>query len=269
MLPAKIYDGLETELVPLVVNSFDCARFSMGVAQITLDPFVVLPKIRLRGSPEEQVAHLEAHAAHLAACIDNLVMTTYIGVWNLASGDKEAVKDAWEVAPPLRRKLGKFDAKFGMADTLLYEFQMGANDKSRMVSTMLAYHYSALQTVRIPPAVKNLMCMARQVDRTAFSARCPRISARRIKSPRTGKMTTVADLIYGTDGAVIKKDLSIQTFLAIVTDTYKANKMHTSACLEWWASLFPVDMQYVPKDCLDDAADAFMQTLGALRKSLL
>lgn len=274
----EMYELLEELLPAQVINSFDCARFSMGVAQVTLDLVVVIPQYRRQEfSVEDRVTLLEAHVKHLQACINNIVQVKYIGVWRLGRDESE-IKDAWEVAPPLRMRLDKMDSKYGVPDTLLYEFQMGANDKSRMVSTMLAYHYcsrpgyTCTKTVRIPPAVKNTLCPRRALTRAEFMRYCPVTAARRKKDPATGLLKTVADLIYQTKVAkdvAITKDLSIQTFLAIVTDTYDANKFHTAACLEWWAAHFPVDLRYVPADCLDDAADAFIQVLGAIRKHLL
>jgi hypothetical protein len=266
LLP-EVYAALCDILPQKVVNSFDCARFSMGVAQVTIDPVVVLPPVRTRGhTPEESIRILEAHIEHVSWCIDNLIRVDYLGVWKLGKNDAE-LHDPWAVAPPLRTRLDKLDTKFGSPDTLLYEFQMGANDKSRTVSSMLVYHYSGKPTVRIPPAVKNTLCPVRALTRAEFERCCPRVATKRKKNVLTGKLTTIADLIYSKKDD--RKDLNIQTFLAIVTDTYDANKLHTSACLEWWASWFRVDMRYVPADCLDDAADAFMQIQGALRKRLL
>jgi hypothetical protein len=278
ILDPDVYDSVEAWITPpVVVNSFDCARFSMGVARVTIDPVVVTPGVRTRGhSLEDRIKILEALVRYHEQCLDNILGVEYIGVWDMGEGKRaDDFKEAWDVAPPLRRRMDKLDRKFSPPDVLLYEFQMGSNDKSRMVSTMLAYHYASLKTVRIPAAVKNTLCPARALTREEFQHRCPRVSARRKKSPATGRMTTVLDLIYpkktnnGETAVSMAKDLSIQTFLSIVTDTYDANKLHTSACLEWWAGLFHVDLRWVPNDCLDDAADAFMQVQGALRKRLI
>ncbi len=266
-LHPAVYAALADILPQQVVNSFDCARLSMGVVQAVIDPVVVLPPVRTRGyTLAERLQILEAHVAHVSRCINNLIRVDYIGVWKLGKNCAE-LRDAWDIAPPLRERLEKLDKKFGPFDTLLFEFQMGANDKSRVVSTMLCYHYSGKPTVRIPPAVKNTLCPVRALTRAEFIRRCPLVASKCKKNVQTGKLAPIADLIYKQNNHV--KDLSIQTFLAIVTDTYDANKLHTSACLEWWASWFEIDMRYVPRDCLDDAADAFMQIQGALRKRLL
>lgn len=268
-LDPDIYDAVERWIhPPTVVNSFDCARFSMGVARVVIDTVVVAPRIYTLGySLEDRVSILEAHVRHFERCLDNILQVEYIGVWNLGEGKRaDDFKEAWDVAPPLRSRMDKMDRKFSPPDMLLYEFQMGSNDKSRMVSTMLAYHYSGLPTIRIPAAVKNTMCPARALTREDFLRRCPRVAARRKKCPVDGKMRQVIDLIYTTQHT---RDLSIQTFLTIVTDTYDANKLHTAACLEWWAGMFHVDLRWVPAACLDDAADAFMQVQGALRKRLI
>lgn len=250
------------------INSFDCARFSMGVVQLELATAVCLPRVATRGySLEDRLTILEAHMRLLQASIDGLLRPRYIAVWNLGPD----VHDAWEVAPPLRSRLDRLDRKYGVPDCLLYEFQMGANDKSRMVSTMLSYHYAqrpdypCQQTVRIAPAVKNTLCPARALTREEFLEACPEVARRRMKN-HAGRLEATVDLIYrGRDRA----DLSIQTFLEIVTDTYRANKLHTSACLEWWSHWFSLDLQHVPRACLDDAADAFMQCQAALRRRLI
>jgi hypothetical protein len=262
-----VYASLEDLLPAKVINSFDCARFSMGVAQVVFDPVIYLPQVRTGGHTlEERIQILEAHVAHVSRCLNNIIRVDYLGVWKLGKNDSE-LHDAWDVAPPLRTRLEKLDGKFGLPDTLLYEFQMGANDKSRTVSTMLVYHYSGRDTVRIPPAVKNTLCPHRALTRAEFARRCPWVAAKRKKNVLTGKLTPILDLIYTKE--TDRKDLSIQTFLAIVTESYDANKLHTSACLEWWASWFELDMRYVPRDCLDDAADAFMQVQGAIRKRMI
>lgn len=259
---AVVFSYIRALMPPTVINSFDCARLSLGAVQVAFDPLVALPPILVDGlSLEDAVAVLEAHCQLLSDTLNNLIQVRYLSVWNL--GD---VVHAWDVAPKLRERLDEMDRKFSRPDVFIYEFQMSANDKSRMVSTMLAYHYSGVKTIRIAPAVKNTLCVARRVTRSVFEQRCPQTAFKKIKNTATGKMTSIADLIFASRSTI---DLNIQTFLAIVNDTYKANKLHTSACLEWWASIFRVDLSNVPKGCLDDAADGFMQIQGAFRQRLI
>lgn len=243
------------------INSFDCARKSMGVAIVSVNPHLSCPDLELHDDVRERVDALERQLTRISEVIDAFIRPVLLTVWNLG-----AVTHAWEAAPPLKRELNHIDRVFGAPDTLLYEFQMSANDKSRMISTMLAYHYAPSVTVRIPAAVKNTVCVARNITREQFVTRCPVTSGKKIKEPKTGKMVPLVALLFAKNDCV---DLTCQTFLRHFTDTYRANKTHTSAMLEWCASLFGWDMSQIPADCLDDAADAFIQVLGAIKKRLL
>lgn len=252
----KIYDYIEEWLpLPFMVNSFDCARYSMGVSTAEIDHTFLLPKLIIEGTAEEKLTLLEAHMIIISKNLDNLIRIPYLSVWNLGK-----VEQAWEAAPPLKEHLNKIDTP----DALLYEFQMSLNDKSRMISTMLAYHYSGLPTVRIAPTAKNTMCIAKNVTKDQFFLHCP-ISANK-KITANGKKQLLGNLIFAKRA---RNDLTIQTFLQHFTDTYKANKQHTSASLEWWSSIFKTDMTQIPKANLDDAADAFIQVLAAIKKRLL
>lgn len=258
----KSYENLELWLPdPFAVNSFDCARFSMGTCVIEIDPYIVLPKLVITGSAMEKLTLLEAHLEHVSSVLDRLIRTSYVGVWNLGK-----VEHAWEAAIPLKRKLDKLDTKFGVPNLLLYEFQMSLNDKSRMISTMLAYHYAGRKTVRIAPALKNTLCVANAITRSMLFSRCPVTANRKLMGVKKGdKKRLFGDVLFGKREVI---DLNIQTFLACFTDSYAANKAHTQASLEWWVSAFHNDISKVPQENLDDAADAFCQLLAALRKRL-
>jgi hypothetical protein len=231
----------------MLINSFDCARRSMGVCQaaLTLEPFVnALGLINMDEELDKKIARMESMVAEIALYLDNIVKITHLAVWDLGA---EAVQ-AWDVAPLLKARL----ATLSEPDVLVYEFQMSQNDKSRMISTMLVYHYADKHIIRMAPAVKNTIVLARNVTREMFARRCPVVA---------NKICNRARLI---NAITFPCDLGIQTFLKLYTDPYKANKMHTSALLEWWASVFDVAISHIPAAELDDAADSFVQILGAL-----
>jgi hypothetical protein len=103
-------------------------------------------------------------------------------------------------------------------DICVYEFQMNLNDKSRMISNFITYHYADIRTIRIPPSYKNTV--------------------------------------------TLHPDISHQTYLKRASKTYSANKKHTKESLIFWAKNFDIDISHLPRDCLDDAADAFMAVLA-------
>ena len=239
---------------PFTINSFDCARRSMGVAVVDIDPYIVLPRIYVDDlDPLDCLTVLEAHLKNVSDCLDQLIRISYIGVWDLGN-----VVHPWDAAPPLRANLEKLDQEFGIPSSMIYEFQMDLNDKSRMISSMLAYHYSGVHTVRIQPAEKNKITM-RNVSRDEFRLRCPRTANRRVVYG--GRRQLIVDAMF--QGATL--DLSISQFLRYFTKTYTANKTHTSAMLELWSSVFGVSLDQVPDECTDDAADTFIQVLAGIK----
>jgi hypothetical protein len=254
---SKKVSELIMETLPIIkVNSFDCARRSMGVCVIEVCPFMILPRIILHGTIDQQLSILERHIALLSSAIDNIIKIKKIDVWDLGAN----ISMPWEVALPLKTQLDKLS----QPDYLVYEFQMDLNDKSRMISTMIAYHYAGVKTIRTAPAVKNTLCIQKNIDKKTFCNLCPVVSAKRVKMG--GSLKPIADVIFTTPDRRVS--LNIQEFLKCYTVQYSANKMHTAAMLEWWASIFKTDIQHIPKTCLDDAGDAFIQVLGALKRGL-
>jgi hypothetical protein len=257
----KIFGYRSAELIkswlpdPFVINSFDCARRSMGVAIVDIDPYIFVPKLFICGNVLERIMLLEAHVNLLSEQIDRVIRLSMVDVWDL--GD---VKRPCEAAPALKCRLTNLDAKNGTPSCLAYEFQMDLNDKSRMISTMIAYHYSGTHTVCMPPAEKNKIVIAHKISEQDFCNRCTRTSNRKIQT--AGRRITMAKALFQKHNAV---DLSIAQFLRHFTKTYTANKTHTASMLEWWSSIFNISLDTIPVDCTDDAADAFIQVLAGLR----
>ncbi len=247
-----------------ITVSFDCARRSMGVAVVSVLDYDTRPGSDQpvdRGDTAEWLRKMtdwiERQIHNLSFMYDNIIKIWRSEVWDLGVD----ISQAWEVAPVLRTRVEALDAQYnGHICNMVYEFQMSANDKTRMISAMLVYNYARKHIVRVSPAEKNKITIARGVTRDLFETACPVISSRRIV--RRG---TVASALYSKHEVI---DLSIQSFLRIYEDPYRANKTHTAAMLEWWCYVFNCRevIENVPNECLDDAADAFIQVLAVLRR---
>ena len=208
----------------MLLFSFDCARKSMGVI----------------------VMNYNTTDFSKSAVL-------YADVWDL--GD---VRNAITTAPALRRHLDKLETDFGIPEKVLYEFQMVQNDKSRMVSVMLAYHYGSTSKVFcIPPSLKNKICGAIEVSKIDFETNCPVSSERKIR--HGGKNKKFCDVLYQNTNTV---SIVVQEFSKYSTTQYKANKSHTTAVFEWWASVHGLCLKHIPKKNLDDVADAFVQIMA-------
>lgn len=262
-----------------IFKSFDCATRNMGIVCATsIFPDIVqinhlkqlyndIQTVDNKSNDNYLYTKLSDMIGIMANILNDILKIEYIAIKDL--GEKN---QAWEISCPLKICLNELDAKIKNISTekfngdkfnevALYEFQMSANDKSRMISSMIAYHYSDIETVRIPPSLKNLIKIG-PVSKKDFTSRCPITSKKKIKNPITKKMELLSDNIFRNGDALI----SIQSFLPYFSSTYKANKTHTGALLEWWCSVFNFDLKCIPKDCLDDAADAFIQIIAHLRK---
>lgn len=152
---------------PVCIMSFDCARRNMGVCVMEVDHVMILPALALQelDDVESQIAVLERRVQYIDRVLNEILNVRTFESWDCGA---DAVQ-AWEVAPVLRQKLNELDAKWGRPDIMIYEFQMNVNDKSRMVSTMLAYHYAFCPTVwRAMPALKNQVSLSNALRHRNF-----------------------------------------------------------------------------------------------------
>lgn len=217
--------------------SFDCARYSMGVALIEKNDIKNIAPLGKNPTLDD----LEQQVKWISDTLDQIIQVHYSEVWDLRT-DKDLDKP-WDIANALKPRLSTLTC-----DKLVYEFQMNQNDKSRMVSSMICYHYAPIETICVPPAKKNKMTLP-NITREKFAKYCPILSNKKVGKKK------IIDAIFEKKEKV---DLSLQTFLKLHNDTYAANKMHTSAIYEWWFNIFKIPIKY---EKMDDKADAFIQAL--------
>lgn len=194
----------------VTIVSFDCAIKSLGVAVVELRVPRWMPHPR---DVPHDAEYLSRYISLINRVVTGLIKIRYIDVINLGSHDTPT-----STALALKTHLTRLDRY--SPDICIYEFQMNINDKSRMISNFITYHYAHIRTVRVPPTYKNTV--------------------------------------------MLHPHISHQTFLKQASKTYAANKRHTKESLKFWAKKFDVDLSHIPRDCLDDAADAFIAVLALL-----
>lgn len=125
----------------MLVFSFDCAIKSLGIC---------IMKINKPKTIDD---------------INTIFDIKYIDSVNLGDYD-----NPWTTAKSLKSVLKKLNKKYGNPDTLLYEFQMNANDKSRMISNFIAYEYSDIckDIRRVMPTLKNKIYFHKDLKHSEF-----------------------------------------------------------------------------------------------------
>lgn len=151
-----------------VVASFDPGTRALGVGWIRFDPSALtnLPRVdALVGSLDERIAALERLVDTYRAIIDKAVQV-WADVWDISGED---IDDA---ARNLKTRLQKFDLERGPFTEVHYEFQMNQNDKSRMITSFLRYHYAGTCPVhKIPGTYKNMIAFTPALDHRLYLAR--------------------------------------------------------------------------------------------------
>lgn len=291
--------NIKLELPKGTIESFDCARINMGVIKVDYDfsQLINLTNLThlnkenlLQKSLKDQLDYLENLVQHISQELDRIIHIRDMAIWDLG---KES-KNPWEWAPVLADYLIKFSEP---KSTMIYEFQMQDNIISRSIGNMLVYHYSfvaraalsppllqktsfiqkfepqtQISIKRVQPAQKNkVVLVGAELSRDEFYKLCPVVANTKVTiGGRGGTKTTIGDAIFLTTDIKknIKKNITKhQEYLKLYTDTYKANKMHTTAIFEYWCSIFNISLSGIEKKCYDDAADAFVQILGFLMNS--
>ena len=119
---------------------------------------------------------------------------------------------------------------YNTPNTILIEYQMSVNDKSRCVSNQILYHYSCINNASVHlvgPTLKNKICFSED------------------------------------------DSLSHGVFMEKYASKYTANKNHTKANFLYWLTKRNLNSiikeNKIKKKNIDDVADAFIQIWGWLR----
>lgn len=203
------------------ILSFDCANRSLAVccATVNVNFFDNLVKIRDKKD-------LNLHTEQFY----NPIKIHALKVFDLTKGEKV---DTIKRASLLKKCLMDLDHTLSELDveiqTVLVEYQMSVNDKSRCVSQQIIYHYSCIPGINVQlvgPTLKNKVCFS--PDET---------------------------LEHGT-------------FMAKYSSKYTANKNHSKSNFLYWLELNKMSEMLkennIAKKNVDDIADAFMQIWGWL-----
>lgn len=194
------------------ILSFDCANRSLAVCCVTIN------------------IHDNKDTNSCNWLIGDHVKINTLKVFDLTKGKKVNTVDR---ASLLKKCLTDIDIMLLDEDlkinTVLVEYQMSANDKSRCVSQQILYHYSCLPGVNVEligPTLKNKVC-------------------------------------FSSDSS-----LEHGTFMAKYASKYTANKNHSKSNFLYWIKRQGISKliqeNNIPKKNVDDVADAFMQICGWL-----
>lgn len=204
------------------VLSFDCANRSLAVCYLDINENffkeMSLTLLKKESDTKEKIISL----------VDNYAIIHILKVFDLTKGNK---CDTVERTNKLKRCLFELDeliasneTKENKIDTVLVEYQMSANDKSRCVSQQILYHYANLpcKLYLVGPTLKNKVFFKQDLDHGTFMSKYS-------SKYTANKNHTKENFLYW---------LKIYNKTDIVKDIKKKN--------------------------MDDIADAFMQVFGWL-----
>lgn len=208
------------------VLSFDCANRSLAICYATITDDAMYARSLSAALETKDVKKCEelinsytiVHILKIVDVTKTKTMPPFIKRTSL-------LKKALSV---IDAEILKLDGDAGKGpDTVLIEYQMSLNDKSRCVSQQLAMHY--IPVVGVTPAVYS------------------------VGPTLKNKVHFAADLDHGG-------------FMEKYSTTYAANKNHARKNLEHWLKIHNHEhfLKNVPKKNWDDLADAFMQIFGWL-----
>lgn len=231
LYPQKIFSTVSNFLQsdPFSILSFDCGTRALGVCWITMNSCSMMPDLdkilQYSETLELKVRALEFYTKLVNVQIDNIIKIKYIDVWDLLPGCPAGTTLCMSTAAKeLRHRLDKLSKQFGYPDSVLYEYQMSVNDKSRTVSHFLQFYY----------------CV-----------KCPVFN---IGGGEKNQLT-------------LSPELTIQEYYSKYSDAYYARKIHAKDSLYKYLNTFGITdiISLVPKKSHRDCADAFMQTLAAIK----
>jgi hypothetical protein len=125
------------------ILSYDCANRSLAVCYMTVDA--------------KKNNEIKLHMLEVFDLTDNRQLTTVERTILL----KQCLKN-----------IDKNIAEFGKPDTVLVEYQMSANDKSRCVSQQIIYNYClCCPTYLVGPSLKNKIYFADDLKHSVFMAK--------------------------------------------------------------------------------------------------
>lgn len=188
----------------MLVLSFDAAIKSLGIALIeykdiyadmqrAYDEYTTkLSNVNLEGKCVAMIELLE----QWSDILDTRMTILYADVIDLIPAKKVKDSSPLEIARCLRKALTLVDKEVAhyMTDTskltVLIEYQMNANDKSRLIAAQLMYHYCIHNTLYIGPALKNKL----HILSDAKSTHCTQLA--KYKSTYTANKMHTRYLMY-------------------------------------------------------------------------
>lgn len=208
----------------MIILSFDCANRSLAVCCMTINTTIM-----------DDISDA-CNEKNISKCIDLINGYTKIHLLRVFDVTKKKKTKTVERSALLKECLKKIDSMLLdlniKPQTILVEYQMSANDKSRCVSQQIVYHYSCMSNTIIDivgPSLKN---------KVSFST---------------------------------KEELSHGFFMAKYASKYTANKNHCKANFLYWLSIHGLsdilEKNSIAKKNIDDASDSFMQIFGWLNYS--
>lgn len=203
------------------ILSFDCANRSLAVCCATVNINLLDDLAKARDNKDTNLC---------VELINSHVKIHTLKVFDLTKGKKV---DTVKRASLLKKCLTDLDCLLSdegvKIQTVLVEYQMSANDKSRCVSQQILYHYSCIPDVIVKlvgPTLKNKVC-------------------------------------FSSD-----ETLEHGTFMAKYASKYTANKNHSKSNFLYWIKLYDLSdllkKNNIAKNNIDDVADSFMQICGWL-----
>lgn len=137
------------------IASFDLGTINMGVSLLSI---TIPPPILLIGSPTT-LSEIKDHLMWLEYIIDQFMVLEVCDLWNPIGQNKVDVSkiDIHEMGVKLNKLLKEFD-KLNPTH-MVYEYQMDANDKTRVLSHYVIYHYIHLKMSKCPGSYKNTITL--------------------------------------------------------------------------------------------------------------
>jgi hypothetical protein len=232
------------------IISFDSAIKNMGFCYVEYDEEwetklqILSDKIEPSLDKKDFMKECLALLKEIDKVLSNALVVKYLDVFDTGSASK-GHQQSLEIAHGLADILLYIDGIIQNPDCILIEYQMLQNDKSRIMSNQIIYHY---------------------INKTAHSStegKTKSLIAGNISNDRQHKIHIVGCSLKNS--IALYKGGSHQNFVSKYSN-YTANKNHTKSNFKRFAELFDVKVPKTKK--IDDMADAFMMIMGWIANNL-
>jgi len=260
----------------MIILSFDSAVKNLGICCVEYDDGwrnkvgIYISKLNdlycsvNKMTTSEFITQVAKLFSEIDEFLKQIIVIRFINVFDIVGGKTSSNIDSIQKTRQIKSLLKSIDTHLPRPDTVLIEYQMVQNDKSRTLSQQILYHYSDLVPCSIVDATKQY------TDKSVgmpiyFAVNAFPISSAVIE-------TNLPSIHIELVGPSLKNQIafyeggSYENFIAKYTSK-TANKKHTTENFKRYLSV--TGMEYIldgVKNKIDDMADAFMMTFSWLVK---